>query len=158
MAAPNLAVFKYKHRDPVMPAWAAIGLWLGIAAIVGFLFRATGEFAFFALIAFVIVVIARWPQRRLVLAPRYFVCGNTLVYYANVRRIVLRPGDSMSIAWGDNRHFKLERDRFPTGARKTHKIAANKLAKFNKVSGKIIDRVKVFAPGVELVTGKRGGE
>ena len=39
---------------------------------------------------------------------------------------------------------------FPTNARKSHKIAANKAAKFSKVSQKLIERVRHASPSVEL--------
>ena len=154
MTPQNLAVFKYRHSDPVIPWWAAIGMLVAAVAIIVALFQVFEGLALFAGVAMVMVLLARWPKRQLVMAPRYFLCGRTIVYYANVRQLVLRPGESLSVAWGDNHHFKLELDRFPTGARKSHKIAANKLKKFNKVSGKIIDRVRLFSPKVQLSTGK----
>ena len=45
----------------------------------------------------------------------------------------------------------LERDKFPTGARKADKIKKNKAAKFDKVSSKIIEKVKKAAPRVDMI-------
>jgi hypothetical protein len=73
------------------------------------------------------------------------------VYYGNVRRLTLSQArDSLQVQSANGRVFVLERDKFPTSARKTDKIARNRAAKFDKVSGKIIEKVRKAVPNVEL--------
>ena len=49
---------------------------------------------------------------------------------------------SLHVQSANGQSFVLERDKFPTGARKADKIAKNKAAKFEKVSNKIIEKVR----------------
>ena len=41
---------------------------------------------------------------------------------------------------------QVERERFPTNARKKDKIAINKAAKFSKVSARIVEKVRRATP------------
>ena len=77
------------------------------------------------------------------LGPRYLLCGKSIVYYANVKRVVQSTAKgSLQLQSTNGQMFVLERDKFPTGARKADKIAKNKAAKFDKVSAKIIEKVR----------------
>ncbi len=52
---------------------------------------------------------------------------------------------------GNNgRSFWLDRDKFSTKARKPAKISKNKAAKFDKVSGKIIEKVRKATKQADL--------
>ena len=51
---------------------------------------------------------------------------------------------------GTYARFAIERERFPTNARKTAKIAANKEAKFAKVAEKLIAKIRHASPAVEV--------
>lgn len=89
--------------------------------------------------------------RQLALGPRYLVCGEVIVYYGNVDKIVVdRDGGRLTLISASDRRFTIERERFPTGARKTHKIAANKAAKFAKVAAKLVEKVRHASPAVEV--------
>lgn len=70
-----------------------------------------------------------------------------MLYYRNVDQMVLdhRQGHLVLLRDG-KRLFRLERDKFPTAARKPPKIKANREAKFTKVSEKIIGRVQAYCP------------
>ena len=153
MATPDLTIFKYQHADRVVSpgvAWAAFLAFLALAALGIFLLGPPG----IALIVVGVLVFGfAWPKRRLCVGMRYLICGNTVVYYGNVRKMVLThgKGNELALHWGKNSVFTLERERFPTNARKAEKIQKNKAAKFDKVSNGIIRRVLLAAPTVELV-------
>ena len=149
MTDPGFAMFKYQHTDPVArggKVWLAWGAMFALLAL---------SIPFLGVISIILMVVAaiflrkRWPGRAIYLGPRFMVCGNTIAYYKNVRRMALRPGE-LTIFWGADDSFRLEEKRFPTGARKEHKIKANKAAKFGKVAAKIIERVQIEVPGVKL--------
>lgn len=144
------ATFKYRHADSGMISRqrkiiAVILLLLGLPGLLAFV--PFGLICLFgALVAFVV------RDKKLLLGPRYLLCGNQLLYYANVCRVSLSSdAGSLLIETVNGRRFTLERDKFPTNARKAPKIAANKAAKFAKVSGKIIDKVRAAAPAAEIL-------
>lgn len=147
---PSLAVFKYQHEDKLVSSWVVWAFFWLLIAFVPVLFYFLGPVAVVPGVIVVVLAFKLWPKRQISLGPRFVVCGNTVAYYKNVKRMALRPGN-LTLFWGDNQFFKLEEKRFPTNARKQHKITANKAAKFQKVSAKIIERVIAESPGVELV-------
>lgn len=151
MATQNLAVFKYQHRDSLVTPMAGLGrtlVFLAPAIISLFFFP---PLAIFLLFAGIVVLAATWPKRKLSLGPRYLLCGNSVVYYANVRRMTLRENGALILEPEGGPVFTLEWDRFPTNARKDQKILNNKNAKFKKASSRIIQRVLQAAPHVECV-------
>jgi hypothetical protein len=149
MTDPNFAMFQYQHSDRVVRSGK---VWLAWGAIVALL---AASILFLGVIGIILTIIVavflgkRFPRRAIYLGPRFMVCGNTIAYYKNVRRMALKPGE-LTIFWGEEDSFRLEEKRFPTGARKQHKIKANKAAKFGKVAAKIIERVQIEVPGVKL--------
>ena len=147
LAQPQLSVFKYKHggrvtlsrkRKLFIAAALVLTLLIAVAAFPG------------GLIAFLLPVFAFLGRSgTLALGPRYLVCGEDIVYYANVTQLTLSEAQgSLKLKTASGKSFSIERAKFPTNARKAHKIAANKAAKFNKVSARIIDKVRRAAPAV----------
>ena len=149
MATQNLATFKYLHADRLVTSAGAIGRGIAFLAIVALMVFFAGPAGAGAAFLGMIVLFATWPKRKLSLGARYLLCGNTVVYYANVRKMILRPGQDLVLKWGEDGTFMLEQDKFPTNARKDAKIQKNKAAKFEKVSNNIIRRVLLAAPSVE---------
>lgn len=147
---PSFVEFKYRHADPVVAGWVVWAVFWSLLAILAASLYIMGPPGVVPAIAGAALAMKLWPRRRISLGSRYFVCGDTVAYYKNVRKMALRPGN-LTLFWGNRHSFKLEEARFPTNARKAHKISANKAAKFNKVAGKIIDRVMSESPHVELV-------
>jgi hypothetical protein len=150
MATPNVAVFKYQHSDHLVSWKVKAAFWLGILALVPLGIFLAGPPGFMLAIAGLFLAGFLWPKRRISVGTRYLVCGNTVLYYANIRRMELHHGNYLILHSGKDSVFRLERDRFPTNARKTDKISKNKAIKFEKVSGRIIERVLHAAPTVEL--------
>jgi len=153
MATPDLTIFKYQHSDRVVPSGVGWLAFLAFLAVLAISIYFLGPGGIIVTVIGAIVSGFAWPKRRLCVGMRYLICGNTVVYYANIRKMVLThgKGDELVLHWGTNGTFKLERERFPTNARKAPKIEKNKTAKFEKVSNGIIRRVLLAAPAVELV-------
>jgi hypothetical protein len=149
MTPTEFAIFKYQHTDRASPGQArrrfvyASSAVAAIASVLAFPFGA----------ALWLVPLIAWfsAPRQLQLGPRYLLCGNAIVYYANVKRVALsRAQGSLRLQSANGQVFVLERDKFPTGARKADKIAKNKAAKFDKVAGKIVEKVRKAASGAEV--------
>ena len=157
MIEPSFATFKYQHEDKLVRSWSVWAIFWVLLALVALSLFVLGPFGIMLGIVLAIFFAKKWPKRQISLGTRYFVCGHTLAYYKNVQRMTYRPG-LLTLFWGNNQFFKLEEKRFPTNARKQHKITANKAAKFKKVSAKLIERVIAESPNVELVGITRKGK
>ena len=149
MAAPTFALFKYPHggRPLTSPArrrftYASATMAL-LATVLAFPAGA---------LLWVLPLLARLTAGRyLQLGPRYLLCGDTIVYYGNVRRLIRsRSMGTLALHCASGTVLLLERDKFPTSARKPDKIQKNKAAKFEKVSSRLIERVARAAPGTAL--------
>jgi hypothetical protein len=104
-------------------------------------------------VLWLIPVVARLSAARyLQIGPRYLLCGDTIVYFGNVQRMVLARSEGRLSLYGADKGKPLviERSKFPTNARKPDKIAKNKDTKFEKVSARIIQGVLKAAPGTPL--------
>lgn len=150
MEETQFAVFKYDHASkgclsPKRLKFIKLSAALALVAAV--------LFFPFGLIALVLPFGA-WlsAPKQLSLGPRYLICGNEIVYYGNVDKLMLDSGSGqLRLFMAGNRSFTIEQAKFPTNARKAHKVAANKAAKFRKVSEKIIDKVRRASPAAELI-------
>lgn len=142
---PKLAVFKYRHDGrAVLAPRHKLWFWLTLAGalVAGLAFFPFGLFAL--VVPFVIRATA---QRTLVVGPRYLICADRVVHYANVTGLHLSEASgTLRLDLPGERPLLIERERFPTAARKAPKIAANQAAKFAKVSAKIIDKVRRASP------------
>ena len=150
MTPPSYADFKYQHEGTGLSTGRLV--FLGVVALAfAFVLLRLGTLDAFVpmLVIFIILAFFVWPKKRIRLGARWLLCGNKIVYYGNVSRMTLQPGKSLALYAG-RKQFVLERDRFPTNARKDHKVQANKTAKFDKVSAKIIRHVLLASPTVEL--------
>jgi hypothetical protein len=150
MDATKFATWKYQHtgagfRNPKQRIFAAI-LLLG-ALIAQFRFHALPAsipLCIMGLIAFF------YSAKKIFLGPRYLICGSSIVYYNNVVRLALdEDAGNLLLVTAADQSFTLERDKFPTGARKADKIIKNKAAKFTKVSQNLIGKVLRASPGVQ---------
>ena len=152
MKKANVAIFKYEHDDPLERSSTQLKVLavLALAALCCF-FIAIPLGVFAAAGVAVYALIAR-PKKLICVTPRYLICGRKILYYRNVRKLVLvKKEGQLSVFFGDGKSLMVEQKRFPTNARKPDKIKKNKAAKFDKVSGKIIQKVLTSSPKVELV-------
>ena len=152
MDKTRFASWRYRHGQPIsfspsQHRHLLIGLGITLLAWLAVSHAAAYVLAF--LIAVYAVKI--WPPGdRLLLGPRYLLCGNTLVYYANIRCCSLQPGPELHIHSGEHDLLVLKRDHFPSNARKAEKIARNQQAKFDKVCTRLREKVRAANPAVIL--------
>lgn len=148
-AQTGFAVFKYKHDGKAglsekrrrVCQFAVLG---GVVLL----------YPLFPLgIALLVFSLLAWltAPKLLSLGPRYLICGERIVYYGNIDRVELdADAGRLTLQANGGRAFVVERERFPTNARKSHKVAANKAAKFDKVAAKLIEKVRHASPAVEV--------
>ncbi len=150
MATP-LATYKYKHGLP--RGWRTPGLVVAALVFLGFCWACTlhPAPAFLALVALgVTLALARGPQV-LRVGPRYLLCGPEVVYFGQVARVeVHRHQGTLKLHLPAGRTWVLERERFPTNARKAPKVAANKEKKFHSLVEKLVAKVQKANPGAEI--------
>lgn len=149
MDLKKFSAVKYRHDGSggiSEQRWRVIKISLGVAlAATVVLFPVGG----FVLLLPLIVYLA--APKMLYIGPRYLICGPQIVYFSNVTSMALEESaGTLRLVSGKAGSFLLERDRFPTGARKADKIKANKALKFDKVSAKLIERVRRAVPEVGL--------
>ena len=147
---PKLGTFKYDHDDRIPMGWVNWLAGLLCLPLIVAAFTVAAPLGFVAIVATLIFLAIRIPKKQIRLGTRYAIVGNTIVYFRNVRKMEFKAGHDLTLYWGTDRRLRIEQSRFPTGARKAEKIAKNKAAKFEKVSGKIIDRVLSASPTVAL--------
>lgn len=144
-------IFKYSHKDKLNLA-SNQKITIAVLLISSLFFILinvpTSIFIFIFTIIYAIVI---YPKRNILITSRYLICGNTIFYYKNINKIVLNYNSGILLIYSDDKEvFRLEKELFPTNARKPLKITNNKNNKFKKVSDKIIDNIKKAAPDVEL--------
>ncbi len=88
-------------------------------------------------------------RKSLVIAPRYLIVGDTIIYFSTVAKAQLdRRRQVLTLLSEKGKRVMIEAEKFPTNARKDAKIKANKSAKFDKVSEKILGRLTGVTPEV----------
>jgi hypothetical protein len=149
MEKTGFAVFKYKHTGPAGISDMRTKV-CKVSAIIGLILL----YPVFPLgIALLLFALGAWltAPKCLSLGPRYLICGERIVYYGNVDKLIFElDAGRLTLVPKGEAALLIEQEKFPTNARKSHKIAANKAAKFSKVSQKLIERVRYASPMVEL--------
>ncbi len=148
MDTSRFNTWKYRHDGPGQrQRWQ-----LPLAAIcfVGSLLAISRPH--FALPLFVIALLALLvTSRKILLGSRYLICGGDIIYYANVQRIDRdNVGGRLSLSLPDAVPFTLEREKFPTNARKADKIKRNRDAKFAKVADRIVLHIQAANPAADI--------
>lgn len=149
MDATKFAAWKYKHegagyRSRKQPIVAAA--LFGGAVVAHFSVHFPPVSIALLLIALITLF---YSAKKIFLGPRYLICGSNIVYYNNVVRLGLdEAAGQLQLLTASDQTFTLERDKFPTNARKADKISRNKAAKFTKVAHNIIAKVQRAVPGV----------
>lgn len=148
MDESRLTAWKYRHAGP---ASRSRGQKLLAAALFAgsLLALQLPPLAFFLFAGALLALFA--GTRKLLLGPRYLICGGEIVYFANIERVDRdEVAGTLSLAAAGAPPFVLERAKFPTAARKSAKIARNRAAKFAKVAERIVSAVRAANPGVEI--------
>jgi hypothetical protein len=90
-------------------------------------------------------------SKPLLIASRYLILGDLIIYYRNVSGVTLdKKQQTLTLNATRGKSITIAADKFPTNARKLDKIRHNKTAKFEKVSAKIIAMLKANAPDVVI--------
>lgn len=155
--------YRYNHDDRVdVPPLVKI---LGLGAIVVFFsifaqaIMASGKdkagaILFVAVfIGMLVVAYALYASgyKKMYLGVRRIVCGNSVLYYGNISRVVVhRDAGWMVLESATGSSLRIVEDKFPTSARKPEKIKKNRSEKFNRVVEKVLARVAKLAPEVDI--------
>lgn len=88
-------------------------------------------------------------RKTLIIAPRYLIVGDGIIYYSSVAKAQLdRKRQVLTLISEKGKRLIIEAERFPTNARKDFKIKANKTAKFDKACEKILARLSGVPPEI----------
>ena len=158
MDLQKFSAFKYQHDG--QGSIDAKRLWfiritLGIGDLAtALLLVPTATPLFFPFGAFLLLLplVAYLSRPKLLyVGPRYLICGDKIVYFGTVNAMALDSASgTLSLTPANAHRFTLERDKFPTSARKANKVKINQAVKFEKVSAKLIQKVLKASPQVEL--------
>lgn len=141
MATTEFASYKYRLGSSVVTP-------LGLAAWVGlwrWSVRSIPPWTL-CLLLFPLFVLVRHLRRvngTLIIASRYVIVGDAIVYYRNVSRVQLdRERRTLTLCSSRGAQLVIEAERFPTNARKADKIRSNTTAKFDKAVEKLMQRLQ----------------
>ncbi len=150
METKGPAAFKYK-TDERSNATAVVAMitatFLSIIGIANF----GGWFLPILLVPLLIAIylIKEGMAKGLVIAPRYLILGDSILYYSTIAKAQLdRQRQILTLISERGKRLTIEAERFPTNARKEFKIKANRTAKFDKAVEKILARISGVAPDI----------
>ncbi len=96
-----------------------------------------------------IYLIKEGMAKGLVIAPRYLILGDSILYYSTVTKAQLdSQRQILTLISERGKRLTIEAERFPTNARKEFKIKANRTAKFDKAVEKILARISGVTPDI----------
>lgn len=102
-------------------------------------------------VAVIIYVKRSGCNKPLLIASRYLILGDRIVYYRTVSSAIMDTGmQTLTLGMARGKSVIIAAERFPTNARKPDKIKNNKTAKFRKVADKIINRLHALSPDCEF--------
>jgi hypothetical protein len=144
---PQLTVFKYKHGDRILLTRQRKMLFVAVAFVSLILVRLLFPFGLLALIFPAMVYLA--GIRTMSLGPRYMICGDHILYYANVTEINVSEAEGiLRIRTGAKGKFEIERSRFLNSFWNSKQSAAQKASDFKAVTEMIVERVRHWSPEV----------
>lgn len=151
-ALTAFACFRYKHTDAIIRSRQRIvfvGATLALALAVAAMFGAAIGAVLLAVPLFAWVA----APRQLLLGPRYLLCGNTIVYFGNVKRMTLsRAHGKLRLECTNGTTFVLERRRFPRSVYAVEKIVKIQATRFEKLATKIITQVHATSANAVLIS------
>ena len=150
MDTSRFSTWKYQHAGPGSRSRPReISGWLLLGAALLCLWHPWRIPALILTVLGLLLLLMR--DKQILLGSRYLICGTEIVYFANVDQVVRdNTSGTLRLALPQGRTWVLERDKFPTNARKTEKIARNRRAKFDKVADRLIERIRQANPGVHV--------
>lgn len=144
--------YTYQHTDRVTRSrprvWfvlASIALALAVAAV--------GEAVVGAALLLVPLIAWAAAPRQLLVGPRYLLCGDSIVYFGNVKRMTLSPSHGkLRLECTNGTAFVLERRRLSRGVRAVEKLRPRKATRFDTLSAKIIAQVRAASANAVLIS------
>ncbi len=150
----SFSTYQYQHTGAASRSsrrWWAIGGLLLVG--LGVLVLAPPVFPLGIIVWVVAWVVYGTAPKHLKIGSRYLICGEHIVYYGNVKRVTwAKTKDRLTLRLMNGTDFVLERDKFPTGARREPKITHNKTVKFENVSRKLMTHIQMARPDVEVLS------
>ncbi|QTN27225.1 hypothetical protein HZ993_18295 [Rhodoferax sp. AJA081-3] len=149
---PAFTRFSYQHADGVSRSPLRI-LFTGASLLLAVV--ATAVLASAAAAVLLAVPLIAWlaTPRQLLLGPRYLLCGNTIVYFGNVKRMTLSPTlGKLRLECTSGTAFVLERRRFPRSTRMAENLLKCKTTRFDTLSARIIEQVRAASANAVLMT------
>ena len=150
METKGPAAFKYKvegSSNAVLMVVLVIALFGTIVGAANF-----GAWLLLGLLLPVVITIylvREGLRKSLIIAPRYLIVGDGIIYYSNVAKAQLdRKRQVLTLTSEKGKRLAIEAEKFPTNARKDFKIKANKTAKFDKACEKILARLSGVTPDI----------
>ncbi len=146
------ARFAYQHDDGVNHSqqriWCVWTSMLGALAIMALLSAGIG-----AVLMCIPLIAWLTAPRQLLLGPRYLLCGNTIVYFGNVKRMTLLPAHGkLRLECTNGVAFVLERHRFPSRLRMVEMLVKSRASRFDTLSTRIIAHVRAASANAVLIS------
>lgn len=142
------AAFKYQVEGSSNAGLVALLITSMIVSIIGAAnFGAWWLLGLLLPLGIAIYLIREGMRKTLIIAPRYLIVGDGIIYYSSVAKAQLdRRKQILTLISEKGKRLTVEAERFPTNARKDFKIKANKTAKFDKAVEKILSRLQGVSP------------
>ena len=149
---PAFARFSYQHADGVSRSPQRI--WFtGASLLIAMATTAVLASAYAAALLAVPLIAWLSTPPQLLLGPRYLLCGNTIVYFGNVKRMTLSPAlGKLRLECTNGMAFVLERRRFPRSTRMAESLLKHKTTRFERMCARIIERVHATSANAVLIT------
>lgn len=149
---PVFARFSYQHADGVNRS--TLRIWFtGASLLIAVATTAVLASAFAAVLLAVPLIAWLATPRQLLLGPRYLLCGNTIIYFGNVKRMTLSPTlGKLRLECTSGTAFVLERRRFPRSTRMAENLLKSKTTRFDRLSARIIEQVRAASANAVLMT------
>ena len=150
METKGPAAFKYKAEGSSNAGLVATLITSIIVSIIGAAnFGAWWLLGLLLPVGIAIYLIREGMRKTLIIAPRYLIVGDGIIYYSSVAKAQLdRKRQVLTLFSEKGKRMTVEAEKFPTNARKEFKIKANKTAKFDKACEKILARLSGVTPDI----------
>lgn len=144
----NLNAWKYQHDGPgIRRRWQ---LPLAVILFVACL-PALREPPLLIPLVLTALILLFYRPRKLLIGPRYLISGGEIVYFANIQRVDRDDvAGFLTLTPATGAPLIINRDKFPTNARKADKIKRNRANKFAKVAERIIVHVRAANPTADI--------
>ena len=162
MQKGNLAAYKYDDKSipSLIIKWKwFLPIMIGFVIIVALFFRSWGLHPGSIFLAITLISVSivgfyslNYRNEVVVISADYFFMGGRVYLFRNIKRLK-KDESELIIEMKDGRCCQIKKENFPTSARKDFKIEKNKKEKFEKVSSKIVERVKSINPEAMIKDG-----